>query len=76
MCIRDSRKLRKKKTLASELDVLQGIGPQRKQLLLKTFGSLTKLRQATITELEQVPGIGAVLAGSIHQQLHPTDETG
>ncbi|MCL7487489.1 MAG: excinuclease ABC subunit UvrC [Desulfobulbaceae bacterium] len=69
------RKLRSKSTLASELDALQGIGPQRKKLLLKIFGSLTRLKQATAAEIEHVPGIGAVLAGSIHQQLHQNDET-
>lgn len=69
------RKLRRKSTLASELDELQGIGKQRKHLLLRTFGSLSKLKLASPSELTGVPGIGAVLAKSIYQQLHKNDET-
>lgn len=67
------RKLRTKKTLASELDLLRGIGTRRKQLLLRTFGSLTKLKQASPSELTAVPGIGTVLAQSIYRQLHADD---
>jgi excinuclease ABC subunit C len=67
------RKLRRKKTLASELDMLKGIGSQRKQLLLKTMGSLKKLKQASPSELTSVPGIGIVLAKSIFRQLHIND---
>lgn len=73
--INHHRKLRSKGITASELDNLQGIGPQRKQLLLKTFGSLKKIKQATLEELSQVPGMGNKLAQSIFQQLHKTDGT-
>jgi len=69
------RKLRKKQTLGSELDELKGIGKQRKLLLLRTFGSLKKLREASLVQLTEVPGIGQVLAQSIHSQLHPGHET-
>lgn len=64
------RRLRRKSTLTSQLDALQGIGATRKQLLLKTFGSIKRIREASPEELCRVPGIGPALAASIHQQLH------
>lgn len=67
------RALRTKKQLTSELDLLRGIGTRRKQLLLRTFGSLTKLKQASPAQLTNVPGIGTVLAQSIYRQLHDND---
>ena len=48
------RKLRSKRLRYSELDVIPGIGPKRKQELLKTFKSLTAIGQATLPELERV----------------------
>ena len=68
------RKLRQKQTIASELDVLQSVGMHRKQLLLKTFGSLKKIKLASPDELTSVPGIGAVLAQSIYKQLRENNE--
>lgn len=71
--ITQHRRLRTRKTLASELDALQGIGTSRKQFLLKTFGSIKRIRDASLEELRRVPGIGPALAASIHRQLHRTD---
>jgi len=51
--------------LASALDAIPGIGPKRKQALLKHFESLDALQQATPEELQQVPGISPKLAGLI-----------
>jgi excinuclease ABC subunit C len=51
--------------LASLLDTLPGIGPKRRQLLIKTFGSLENLRQAALADLVAVPGIPAALAQKI-----------
>lgn len=48
------RKLRSKRLRYSELDEIPGIGPKRKQELLKTFKSLTAIGQATLPELERV----------------------
>lgn len=64
------RKLRTKKTFRSDLDTLQGVGIKRKELLLKTFGSLQRLKNAAPEQLRDVPGIGPQLAHSIYQQLH------
>ena len=47
------RQLRSKRLRYSELDTIPGIGPKRKQELLKAFGSLTAMGQATLPELER-----------------------
>jgi excinuclease ABC subunit C len=69
------RQLRRKKTLSSGLDSLQGVGEKRKKLLLKTFGSHKRLKQASQKQLQEVQGIGKQLADSIYNQLHINDET-
>jgi excinuclease ABC subunit C len=48
------RSLRSKRLRYSELDSIPGIGPKRKQELLKTFKSLTAIGQATLHELERL----------------------
>jgi len=64
------RKLRNKKTLASELDSIAGIGTTRKKNLLKGLGSLKKIKQASIEELSGITGIGSDLAKDIHAHFH------
>lgn len=68
------RRLRTRNTLTSELDRLSGIGPKRRQLLLKTYGSIKRIREAPVTDLAKIPGIGPSLAAAIHNQLHAADE--
>ncbi len=68
------RKLRNKSTLASELDAISNIGPQKKQVLLKTLGSLTRIKQASEETLTKVPGIGPVLAKEIHHHFHQAEQ--
>lgn len=63
------RRLRGKAQLHSSLDQIPGIGPLRKKQLLKSFGSLRRLRAAGVEELAQVPGIGPELAAVIKEQL-------
>lgn len=65
------RKLRGKAALASPLDAIPGIGPQRRKQLLKHFGSLKRLRAASQAEIETVPGFSAKLAAEVHRQLAP-----
>ena len=48
------RQLRSKRLRYSELDTIPGIGPKRKQELLKTFQSLTAIREASLPELERL----------------------
>lgn len=65
------RRLRRKSALASELDTVPGIGPSRRKMLLKTLGSLAKVKKAEPRELAAVPGIGTELAEQIWDFFHP-----
>ena len=56
------RKLRSKRLRYSELDGIPGIGPKRKQELLKTFKSLTAIGQASLAELERILPRDAAMA--------------
>lgn len=64
------RRKRAKRSLASPLDDIPGVGPTRKKALLRSFGSLTKLRQASEEEMAGVKGIGPELAAVIYAGLH------
>lgn len=57
------------KTLTSELHELDGLGPTRVASLIKHFGSPTAVRNATVDEIERVPGIGRNTAERIHSAL-------
>ncbi|MBR3255954.1 MAG: excinuclease ABC subunit UvrC [Clostridia bacterium] len=59
------RKLRDKSVTKSELDDIEGIGPAKKQALLKKFGSVEKIKQASLQELMKVKGINENLAKNI-----------
>ena len=63
------RTLRGKKGMESVLDGMEGIGPGRKKALLRYFGSLERLRGASLGEIEKVPGIGKKLAREIYEFL-------
>jgi excinuclease ABC subunit C len=56
------RTLRDKTSLASALDEIDGIGPKRRKALLKGFGSLDGIRQASPDEVAAVPGMNRSLA--------------
>ena len=59
------KKLRNKSVTKSELDEIEGIGPAKKKLLLQTFGSVEKIKNAKIEELTKVKGITEELARKI-----------
>jgi len=59
------RSRRSKSMVESILDDVPGLGEVRRKTLMKYFGSLRKLRAATVEEIAQVPGIGAVTAAAI-----------
>jgi len=65
------RTLRERRTLASLLDEVPGIGEKRKQLLLLRFGSIEGLRQASLEELLSVPGLPRKTAELLYKALHP-----
>ncbi|MBP7274872.1 MAG: excinuclease ABC subunit UvrC [Kiritimatiellae bacterium] len=64
------RYLRARRIRESLLDEIPGVGEQRKQVLLTHFGSLLRLRRASVEEIAAVPGVGAALAGAIHATLN------
>jgi len=63
------RKRRGKSAMRSVLDTIPGIGKKRKQILLKHFKSIKKIRAATIEELSAVPGISRKAAESVRERL-------
>ncbi|MCK4956151.1 MAG: excinuclease ABC subunit UvrC [Candidatus Cloacimonetes bacterium] len=64
------RKTRSKRTLSSELDEIGGIGQNLKFMLLKEFGSVENIRNASITDLTRVKGVGFKIAKSIIDSLN------
>lgn len=63
------RQKRGKSMTVSVLDDVPGLGPARRRSLLKHFGSVRKLRAASVEELQQVQGVGPGLAATIRRQL-------
>ena len=59
------RQRRAKAMTGSVLDDVPGLGPTRRRALLKKFGSVKKLRAASVDEVAEVPGIGSATAQSI-----------
>ena len=64
------RKLREKSITKSELDDIKGIGNTKKVALLKEFGSIEKIRNSNVEELEKVDGINTNLAKKILEELN------
>jgi excinuclease ABC subunit C len=64
------RKLRKKRTIRSELDQIPGIGPARRKILLNAFGSVQAVRRAGLKELLQVEGVGKRAAENVYKHFH------
>ncbi|QGU00375.1 Excinuclease ABC subunit C [Candidatus Syntrophocurvum alkaliphilum] len=62
-----NRKLRSKKVTKSALDEIEGIGEKRKKNLLKHFGSVAKIREASVEQLLEVPGINKNVAKNIEE---------
>ena len=63
------RKLRSKSSTRSSMDMVRGIGPKRKRMLMRRFGSLKGIREATLDEIVTVPGITRTLALRLKQTL-------
>lgn len=60
---------RRSKDISSELSEIPGLGPARVKLLLKHFGSVTRLRAADADAIAEVRGVGPVLANQILERL-------
>ena len=63
------RQLRSKNSFSSQLDGIEGLGPKRKQLLMKHFKSLTKIKEATVDEIVTI-GIPRAVAEAVQAKLH------
>lgn len=64
------RKLRGRKISGSVLDHIRGLGEKRKRELLRYFGSVDRLRSATVEEITRVRLLGPGLASRIYEELH------
>jgi excinuclease ABC subunit C len=64
------RERRKKRTIASELDRIEGIGPQRRKQLLKTFGSIKNIKELSVNELVEKGKIPTNTAQNIFNYFH------
>jgi excinuclease ABC subunit C len=63
------RRVRRKQTVVSQLDGVPGIGPKRRSALLKHFGSIQAIRQASIEELAAVPSMTRKAAEQLKASL-------
>jgi excinuclease ABC subunit C len=64
-----NRELRRRARLRSVLDDIEGIGPVRRRALLRHFGSLKRIREATVDEIAEVKGLNRELAAEIRRHL-------
>ena len=63
------RSVRGRRAMASVFDEIEGIGPVRKKALLKRFGSVRRIREASVEELAETPGIPRDLADRLKRHL-------
>ena len=67
------RQLRSKNSFSSQLDGIDGLGPKRKQNLMKHFKSLTKIKEASVDEIVEV-GVPRTVAEDVKRKLNPQKE--
>ncbi|HYM26930.1 MAG TPA: excinuclease ABC subunit UvrC [Steroidobacteraceae bacterium] len=65
------RRRRARRYNESVLEAVPGLGPAKRRALLKHFGGLQGVMRAGVADLTQVSGIGAALARSLYDHLHP-----
>jgi excinuclease ABC subunit C len=63
------RNLRSKSSLRSSIDMVTGIGPKRKRMLLRRFGSLQGIKEASVDDIAAVPGLTRSLALRLKQTI-------
>ena len=64
------RTLRRKRTLQSELDKIPGVGEKRRNVLVKYFGSVEVVKEATVSEIASVQGINNAIARIVWEYFH------
>jgi len=74
--IRFHRQKRRQKAFVSDLDGIPGIGPKRKQALLRHFGGLSAIRAATLDELSALPGMNRKAARVLRERLASAQKSG
>lgn len=67
------RNLRSKDQVHSILDDIEGIGPARRKALMKAFISLDAMKEATVQQLRQVPGMNRLAAEKVYYFFHPLE---
>ena len=67
------RQLRSKNSFSSQLDGIDGLGPKRKQNLMKHFKSLIKIKEASVDEIVEV-GVPRAVAEAVQRKLNPHEE--
>ena len=67
------RQLRSKNSFSSQLDGIEGLGPKRKQNLMKHFKSLTKIKEASVDQIVEV-GVPRAVAEAVLEKLHLADQ--
>ncbi len=67
------RQLRSKNSFSSQLDGIEGLGPKRKQNLMKHFKSLAKIKEASVDEIVEV-GVPRAVAEAVQRKLNPQEE--
>lgn len=67
------RQLRSKNSFSSQLDGIDGLGPKRKENLMKHFKSLTKIKEASVDEIVEV-GVPRAVAEAVRAKLHLADQ--
>ncbi|KAA0084322.1 excinuclease ABC subunit UvrC [Mycolicibacterium sp. P9-64] len=70
------RSKRSKRMTASALDSVRGLGEHRRKALVTHFGSLARLKQASVEEITSVPGIGVATAKAVLEALGVPAESG
>ena len=63
------RNLRSKSSLRSPMDLVTGIGPKRKRMLMRRFGSLQGIRDASVDDIASIPGLTRSLALRLKQTI-------
>ena len=66
------RQLRSKNSFSSQLNGIEGLGPKRKQNLMKHFKSLTKIKEASVDEIVEV-GVPRAIAEAVQRKLNPQE---
>jgi excinuclease ABC subunit C len=65
------RRRRARRYRESILETIPGLGPARRRAILTDFGGLAGVLRAGVPDLEKVSGVGAAMARSIYDHLHP-----